>query len=76
MLNTCISINSITLGKLLKRYEIISVVKQKIKKAAKKYVQFSVVWIDLLEKLILKIQILKNNKWWNIYLYYLKIFTG
>ena len=35
-MNTCISINSIALGKLLKRYKLTSKGKQEIIKAAKK----------------------------------------
>ena len=35
-MNTCISINSIALGKLLKRYKLTSKGKQKIIKAAQK----------------------------------------
>ena len=35
-MNTCISINSIALGKLLKRYKLISKGKQEIIKAAQK----------------------------------------
>ena len=35
-MNTCISLNSITLGKLLKRYKLTSKGRQKIIKAAQK----------------------------------------
>ena len=57
-MNTCISINSIALGKLLKRYKLTSKGKQEIIKAAQeKYLAWSG-----LNRLARKIQFKNSNK--------------
>ena len=61
-MNTCISINSIALGKLLKRYKLTSKGKQEIIKAAqKKYSTWSVV-NRLARKIVFKESIFTANK--------------
>ena len=57
-MNTCISINSISLGKLLKRYKLTLKGKQEIIKAAqKKYTTWS-----SLNRLARKIEFKESNK--------------
>ena len=57
-MNTCISINSISLGKLLKRYKLTSNGKQEIIKAAQK--RYST-WLSL-NRLARKIEFKELNK--------------
>ena len=57
-MNTCISINSISLGKLLKRYKLTSNGKQEIIKAAQKR---NSTWSSL-NRLARKIKFKESNK--------------
>ena len=56
-MNTCISINSISLGKLLKRYKLTLKGKQEIIKAQKRYSTWS-----SLNRLARKIEFKESNK--------------
>ena len=54
-MNTCVSIDTMKIGKLLKGYKLISRRKHLIiKEVKKKNLQLVLVWLDLLEKLDLR----------------------
>ena len=61
-MNTCISINSIALGKLLKRYKLTSKGKQEIIKAAQKRYSTWSSLIRITRKILFKESNINTNK--------------